>query len=419
MSLLQRPTLWLGVGFVVHVLFAASLFEDWLRPLFNDASHTRRGFDFSVFYLAGQALGQHRDIYAVEGAFGYRYFPLFAQTFGRLYAQFAPLKAYGVHLALGEALLWVNLWLTWRQAVPSLHRARAVCMWLCFSPLFLEMYMGQVSFWAASVSFWLFLSVREPLVYRRAILWAASILIKPNMLLLAPAFIRLRQFRVLSVALVAVVAASTPYFLSQPQALEQFWQTNVQLGHFKGALTHAGNIGLWGGLVSLGARAAQIPLSELSALTDLPLWAAAPAYIIPALCAFFVIYASWSSASDDPTLHASLWLTTYFLIYKDVWEHHYVFLLPVLVTLYLRAPTMRLLCLYGALAVPTPFLFFDIQSGQYGPIDPERTWNALTSIVYRSAKLTPTFALWIYIIRRLQQVEPIAAGYPAKKQAGS
>ena len=58
--------LWLGIGFAVHLLFVVALFEDWLRPLFNDASHTRRGFDFSVFYLAGQALIQHRDIYAVE-----------------------------------------------------------------------------------------------------------------------------------------------------------------------------------------------------------------------------------------------------------------------------------------------------------------------------------------------------------------
>ena len=94
-------------------------------------------------------------------------------------------------------------------------------------------------------------------------------------------------------------------------------------------------------------------------------------------------------------------MTTYFLAYKDVWEHHYVFLLPVLIALYLRNSDLRLLCIYVALALPTPFVFFDIQPGVYGPIDPERTWDAAMSVIYRSAKLAPTVALWIYIARQL------------------
>ena len=63
MALSQKPMLWLSIGFAIHLLFVVALFGDWLRPLFNDASHTRRGFDFGVFYLAGQALLQHQDIY--------------------------------------------------------------------------------------------------------------------------------------------------------------------------------------------------------------------------------------------------------------------------------------------------------------------------------------------------------------------
>lgn len=402
MTLSQRPTLWLGVGLAVHLLFAAALFGDWLRPLFNDASHTRRGFDFGVFYLAGQALSQHRDIYSVEGAFGYRYLPVFAQTLGRLYAQFTPLTSYHMHLAISEVLLCVNLWLTWRQSPHTLLRAKAVCMWLAFSPLFLEMYMGQVSFWAASVLFWLLLGLQSQQLNGPGLLWAISILVKPNMLILLPALIRLRQYRTLFVGLSCAILASIPYFLIHSNALESFVQTNLYSGHFKGALTHAGNIGLWGGLVSLGAHCAQAPLSELSSLADLPLWAAAPAYIAPLLCLGLALFVSWRAPSQDSTLHLCLWMTTYFLAYKDVWEHHYVFLLPVLIALYLRDSDMRLLCIYAALALPTPFVFFDIQPGVYGPIDPERTWNAATSVIYRSAKLVPTIALWIYIARQLR-----------------
>ena len=183
MSLLQRPALWLGIGLALHIAFLFALFGDWLRPFFNDASHTRRGFDFGVFYLAGQALAQHRDIYAVEGAFGYRYLPVFAQTFGRLYALVAPLPAYVLHLCIGELLLAANVWLTWRLCSQPLLRARAVCMWLAFSPYFLEMYIGQVSFWAASALYWLMAALRENRPYRQAAIWATSILIKPNMLI--------------------------------------------------------------------------------------------------------------------------------------------------------------------------------------------------------------------------------------------
>jgi len=401
-SLLQRPTLWLGVGLSVHLLFAAALFEDWLRPLFNDASHTRRGFDFGVFYLAGQALVQHRDIYAVEGAFGYRYLPVFAQTIGRLYAQFPPLSSYYLHLFIGEVLLCANLWLTWRQSISKLLRAQAVCMWLAFTPFFLEMYMGQVSFWAASVFYWLLLALQTRQPNSPAVLWAASILVKPNMLIVLPALVRLRQYRALLIGLGSAALVSLPYFLIYPNGFDSFVQTNLHSGHFKGALTHAGNVGLWGGLVSIGARFAQIPLSELSSLADLPLWAAAPAYMAPLICGFFALFVSWRAPSKDTTLHLSLWMTTYFLAYKDVWEHHYVFLLPVLIALYLRNPDVRLLCIYGALALPTPFVFFDIQPGVYGPIDPERTWDVATSLVYRSAKLAPTIALWIYIARQLR-----------------
>ena len=103
--------------------------------------------------------------------------------------------------------------------------------------------------------------------------------LKPNMLIVLPALVRLRQYRTLLIGLGSAALVSLPYFLTHPNGFDSFVQTNLHSGHFKGALTHAGNVGLWGGLVSIGAHFAQIPLSELSSLADLPLWAAAPAYM--------------------------------------------------------------------------------------------------------------------------------------------
>ena len=75
---LKGPAPWLAFGLAIHAFFLIALFSDFLRPFFNDSSHTRRGFDFGIFYLAGQALAEGRDIYSVEGAFGFRYLPAFA-----------------------------------------------------------------------------------------------------------------------------------------------------------------------------------------------------------------------------------------------------------------------------------------------------------------------------------------------------
>ncbi len=401
---LQRPALWIGVGLALHILFLSALFGDWLRPLFNDASHTRRGFDFGVFYLAGQALAQGRDIYGVEGAFGYRYLPVFAQIFGRLYAQLSPLPAYLLHLFFCEAFLVANLWLTRRFFTEPLQRSHALCMWLAFSPFFLELYIGQVSFWAASLLYWLILALADKRPRTHAALWAAAILVKPNMLILLPALARLRHFRAIALALIGATLVSLPYFLLHPTAVRTFLEVNLRAGHFKGALTHAGNLGLWGSLVSTGAKLSGVALSELSSLADLPLWASLPAYGVPALVILAAFYTTFTSRSADPALHLGLWMTTYFLVYKDVWEHHYVFLLPILIALYARSQSVHLLWLYAALAIPTPFVFFDTQAGIYGPIDPERIWPISTSLVYRSSKLIPTALLWLWIAARHKKV---------------
>ena len=125
---------YLVAGLLIHAFFFAALGTDLLRPLFYDASHTRRGFDFGVFYLAGQALAEGRDIYSVSGAFGFRYLPAFA-LIANLFAHFQPLTAYLLHLCCTELFLATNLYLTWRW-VEEPRRGLALFMWLAYLALF-------------------------------------------------------------------------------------------------------------------------------------------------------------------------------------------------------------------------------------------------------------------------------------------
>ena len=237
----RGPVPYLVAGLLIHAFFLAALGTDFLRPLFNDASHTRRGFDFGVFYLAGQALAEGRDIYSVSGAFGFRYLPAFA-LIASLFAHFQPLTAYFLHLCCTELFLAANLYLTWRW-VAEPRRGLALFMWLAYSPYFLELYMGQVSFWAASLLFWLIVGLHSGRKWSAGFCWAGALLVKPNALILIPALLRLRARCILALGLLAGLLTSLPYFLLHPDSLAAFFAANIYGAPVQGGLTHAGNLG--------------------------------------------------------------------------------------------------------------------------------------------------------------------------------
>ena len=401
----RGPVPYLVAGLLIHVFFLAALGTDLLRPLFNDASHTRRGFDFGVFYLAGHALAEGRDIYSVSGAFGFRYLPAFA-LIASFFAHFQPLTAYLLHLCCTELFLAANLYLTWRW-VEEPRRGLALFMWLAYSPYFLELYMGQVSFWAASLLFWLIVGLHSGRKWAAGFCWMGALLVKPNALILAPALLRLRAWRVLALGLLAGLLTSLPYFLLHPDSLAAFFAANVHSSPVQGALTHAGNLGLQGGLVSVAAQLAGRPLAELTSLADLPLAGRAVIYFSQAAILVAALVATLRGRDALPLL--ALWMCTFFLVYKDVWEHHYVFLQPVLVGLYAHSGSSKLLWIFAFIALPTPFVFFDIEPGVYGPIDPERTWGPVASIAYRSTKLIPLGCLWYGLCRTCLAATPAPA----------
>ena len=395
-----RPRHWLALGLAVHLLFLLSLYTGWLNLFFNDASHTGQAFDFAVYYIAGKALAGGHDVYSVEAAFGFRYLPAFAYGIARPFALLPPQTAYFVYLFLCEALLLFNLRLVWRWSIDDNIRARAACMWLAFSPLYLEYYIGQVSFWAASLLFWAFYAEVHRVFRGGAIAWIGAVLVKPNALILAPAYLRLRRFKTLGWGALIVVLSSAPYFWAYPDAWTTFVQRNLSGMQIEGGLTHAGNVGLWGGLVSLGAKLSDTPLETLSRLDQLPVWVQLLATGVPLLLVAAALWVTFRGKALPLEL-LCLWLTTYFLVYKDVWEHHLVFLLPVLCGLYLHTRQRPLLWIWLLLALPTPYIFFDVSPGVHGNIDPERTWGILTGLAYRASVVGPVAVLWVWLARRL------------------
>jgi hypothetical protein len=102
-------------------------------------------------------------------------------------------------------------------------------------------------------------------------------------------------------------------------------------------------------------------------------------------------------------LQIALWTTVFLLVYHDVWEHHYVLLLPLFVLLYRNKPSRWLIVIYGLIAVWTPYRLIDPQglaayqmALRWTPLQP--VW---VNITYHASKALPAIMLWGYAVSLL------------------
>jgi len=90
----------------------------------------------------------------------------------------------------------------------------------------------------------------------------------------------------------------------------------------------------------------------------------------------------------------------YLLCYKDVWEHHYVLLLPPLVLLALRRVSPWVwLPPFLVSALPTLFALYDVPNIGYNE-DPQRYWLPAVSLLHHAWK--PVAPLWLSLALGIQ-----------------
>jgi hypothetical protein len=97
-----------------------------------------------------------------------------------------------------------------------------------------------------------------------------------------------------------------------------------------------------------------------------------------------------------------MWITTYFLIYSDVWEHQYVMILPLVAFLFLRRPTVVLWFIWFFLACPTTYkIFYDILQSSLlmgNPVDMIKDTSFINDWHFTLIKPMAMLAFWIYCI---------------------
>jgi Glycosyltransferase family 87 len=405
----------------VHVLFVASLFTGWLDPLFDDAMHRfGQGADFYAVPQAAHNIAEGVSVYArpktlaVPYFYQYRYLPFTAETLGRLFLLLPPRAAYLVWVGAIELLLAADLWLTRRLFADPAHRRIALAAWLLYTPYWLELHMGQFSFVMATLSFAAIALWMRGRTLGGDALWTSSLLVKSNTAVFAPVLLKLRRWRAIAAAFAVVALVSAPYFATVPGSLVQF-SRNYTRG--LGVETLAGNQGFAALIASVWLRLSGRWGPDLAAMTEAVRWplAAWTALVVGASLAI-----TWRASARHATELFLLWLVAYFLVYKHVWEHHYVMLLPVFVLAFhsatrsdgVRVPRALLLATFAVCALPTAFVWIDRPGG----FDPEWAWTTGEALLFHAPKPLAALALYAALAAAILRARG-APGEPTPRAA--
>ena len=427
------PQAALAAGFVLHALFLVALVTGILDPLFVEASQGYgQASDFFGIYQAGANLLRGYSIYdsadylheapqTVPFYYFYRYLPPTAYGAAAL-ALLPPWPAYWVWVALNEALIaLVVVSILRMRRWPWARRSVAAALWLGFFPLCIEQIMGQFSLSMAALLWFLWRAdseadanagARPPILegwrtyrwsadtwrpMRGAIAWALSLILKTFSIFLAVPYLRDARLKRLVSGFVMAAAVCIPYFVLRPRDMGEFVRLN--LSPFAPQL-YKGAFGLQ---TFLGDLLTRLPASGVALASwhgrTLTLGGAillAASLLIGALA----LVASLRSRAVGPERHArdlALWVAVFFLVFKSVWEYHYVMILPALCALYLVRGSRTVLVLAILLGLPTLFAAGPLLAG-VDPLAPLSTWPAWFRVLHFSVKCVPMLALFAWCL---------------------
>ncbi|TFF94512.1 DUF2029 domain-containing protein [Candidatus Thorarchaeota archaeon] len=388
----------LVITVIIHGMFISSLWTGALDSLFHDTQYlVGQGADFFAFYQAGHSVLNGLDCYvvtdplAVPYLYPYRYLPYFAYSFGVIINLLPPTLAYWLWVGVLTLALWSAVWRT-RSLARALGRPEwegriAMGMWFIFSPVYIELYLGQVTLLAGILLFFAltgptFAEGRREGTETTATLWTISGLIKLIPFLTAPVLLAAGRTR----TVLAAAASTLLAVLIVPAGLESlqfFLDFNSARNFF--IAPYPGSHSLKMLIFYLIGEAT----GDFRAVTVL----LAGVFLAVSLIATLHSRDVWSCAG--------LFALSYFFIMTDVWEHHYTFILPFLVLAWVRGKpedrarwvpvTVTLLLSLPAM----PIVAF--VSGASPGANPG-TWDLIWQILYHSSKVVPTLVFYGWLL---------------------
>ena len=395
--ILRKSTIVLIASIIIHLLFLASLEYHFLDKYFNDASHRYgKGCDFFILpqsgqdYRDGHGLYQRRHpnrivpyVYSVQN-----YHPAVGSSLGVLLSHLPAWTAYWLWVVKHELFMLLNIYLTFQITPNKRIFPYLASMWLVFTPYYLELFMGQFTYnIATAVMILTYLHVKTK--WGSGLIWGLSLIGKPITITLLPVYLRERKFKTIIGAGILYLALTIPYYYELPglefKPLHMPYYKNLEnqlLTPYRGQYSgHSGNFGF------------QLPLWIMSESDFVMKWFVRGVLIIGSLAVLF--------GGKDFTHNLAIMISSYFLTYRNVWEHHYVLMIPVMVLLankyHKHTKTIIFLAaIYVWLAMPSIFVFLDTPNS--GLRDPHVTWDKNTRITYHLFKVSAIIILYTWLV---------------------
>jgi hypothetical protein len=394
------------VAVAIHIVFLASLIEPghFLNPLFVEGMHNLgegQASDFYAFYQAGRYVLDGENIYTrpmddpdrvVPYAYFYRYLPFVAYTIGVAANAVPPKVAYWIWVVIIEAVLGLCIWGTRRIVRDPTLFGYLAAMWLMYTPFYMEQYMGQLTFAMAAMSFAFAVMHLRGRTLKSDAWWWASVVIKHLTVLYVPILVRLRRYRALAVAVLLLLVTTVPYLLLRRHGTGDFSHDNFSLNLYP----YASNMGALAFFMVIKERF--FPMASQALAHVGPLKLTLTRLGIAVIMGVPVLVSLWATFRRKPfdfLESFSLWTMVYFFVFREVWEYHYVLLMPVFVLLYARTRARVLWFIYALAAAPTLFVFYDVPGAD--PTEAWVAWSSFEHVVHHAFKLIPLTWLFVWV----------------------
>jgi len=379
--------IFLYIAIAIHIFFILSLIFGFLNCLFHDSTYRLgQGSDFYAFYQAGHNVlfGQSpyekiNKYYVVPYSYNYRYLPFFAFTFGVLLNIFPPLVAYWVWVSFIILLIWYSCWITNKLCIqldkPKWVSNVAIGMWLCFSPIYLELYMGQITLFVGILTFFSLYSEMKGKETQGAFFWTLGGLLKLVPFVLTPAILSSGRARKVFISIISTIIAIISFGFT---LFLFFLEYNLEAtGKF---YNHNGNFDFKNFIYLLSILI--IPSNN---------WVVSNSRFINIilLIIFFGLSGIATVYSEDYLVSISLFASSYFLVFSGIWEHHFTFLLPFIIILWIRDESrIKWFLIFLVFALPTPFYFLNVYN----------LWNLPFTLIYKASKTVPILIFFTLLL---------------------
>ena len=284
------------------------------------------------------------------------------------------------------------LYLLWKSTGDK-RLAMTLCgMLLWFAPYYVEIFQGQYSWLQA---FLILLTIYH--LERGSLpnaMWAfiASALWKLNTLLwIIPLWLAGHK-RWLLILLIIAVVTSAPYFILHPSSLTGFLALNLHPD-----TSHTFTFGNSGFRMFIDFSLRWFN-NQMNGAIPGPIVKYASGLI--ALLIFALTLRAILRNRGDLIGNMFISITVYFLIYVDVWMHHWLMLLPIVIWEYRRTRSPFVFAMWLLLALPVRFDWIGDYSDLWA-ISPDTVLNFPAAFLYFGQKALPALALWVWQYRMI------------------